>query len=293
MNPSTVELRAGNLRLALRPDLGGAIAGLWHGVTPVLRSVEPAALSSARASGCFPLVPYSNRVGHCRFHWQGQDHALAANVEGSPHPLHGVAWQRPWTVVWAGTTQALLHYGHLPDADWPFAFEVSQRFELTPTGLTAHLAITNRADQPQPVGLGWHPNFPKRDGARLDIDVAQRWNSDAGKLPTQPVAQPGIHGVVADLDFDNCFSGWQGPALVRDPVLTLRLTSSLPYLVVYTPPTLPFYAVEPVSHVNNAIQMADPAAHGLRTLAPGATFEASLQLDVLQLDGLKPETTEI
>jgi hypothetical protein len=26
--------------------------------------------------------------------------------------------------------------------------------------------------------------------------------------------------------------------------------------------------------------MADPAAHGLRTLAPGETFEASMTLDV-------------
>ena len=33
------ELRAGALRLALRPDLGGAIAGLWHHGVAVLRSV--------------------------------------------------------------------------------------------------------------------------------------------------------------------------------------------------------------------------------------------------------------
>ena len=283
MNSSTVELRADRLRLALRPDVGGAIAGLWHGDTPVLRSLEPAALTTARASGCFPLVPYSNRVGHCRFRWQGQDHPLAANFKDSPHALHGVAWQRPWAVVSRRAAQATLQYRHAPDADWPFAFDVSQRLELTPAGLTAHLAITNRDDRAQPVGLGWHPNFPKRAQARLDIEVNQRWDSDAGKLPTQAVAQEGIHSVVADLDLDHCFGGWQGPALIRDDVLALRLTSSLPYLVVYTPPTLPFFAVEPASHVNNAIQMADPAAHGLRTLAPGATFEAWMQLEITEL----------
>ncbi len=288
MNASTIDLRAGPLRLALRADLGGAIAGLWHAATPVLRSVEPAALTTARASACYPLAPYSNRIGLRRFHWQGQDHALAANFEGSPHALHGVAWQRPWVVVSRSATQAELACRHLPDADWPFAFDLSQRFELSPTGLTVHMALTNRADQPQPVGLGWHPNFPKRANARLDIDVKQRWDSDAGQLPTQPVAQAGLHGTVAGLDVDNCYSGWQGPALIRDGALALRLSSSLPYLVVYTPPTLPFYAVEPVSHVNNAIQMADPAAHGLRTLAAGATFEAWMQLDILQLETTEP-----
>ena len=58
-----LELRAGPLRLALRPDLGGSIAGLWHGDTPVLRSVEPAALAAPRKSACFPLVPYSEPPG--------------------------------------------------------------------------------------------------------------------------------------------------------------------------------------------------------------------------------------
>ena len=32
------ELRAGALRLALRPDLGGCVAGLWHHGVPVLRT---------------------------------------------------------------------------------------------------------------------------------------------------------------------------------------------------------------------------------------------------------------
>ena len=40
------ELRAGALRLAVRADLGGSVAGLWHGDTPILRSSEPAQLAS-------------------------------------------------------------------------------------------------------------------------------------------------------------------------------------------------------------------------------------------------------
>jgi aldose 1-epimerase len=35
--------------------------------------------------------------------------------------------------------------------------------------------------------------------------------------------------------------------------------------------------------VSNAIHMADPAAHGLRTLQPGESFEASMTLDVAVL----------
>jgi len=43
---------------------------------------------------------------------------------------------------------------------------------------------------------------------------------------------------------------------------------------VFTPQDKDYFCVEPVSHVSNAIHMADPAAHGLRTLAPAETFEA-------------------
>ena len=280
MTASPLELRAGDLRLALRPDLGGAIAGLWSGTLPVMRSTEPADLESARLSGCYPLAPYSNRLGYRRFRWAGQDHTTRPNFDANPHSLHGVAWLRAWEVVSHDSTQAELRYLHEGDADWPFAFELRQRFVLTSGALEVHLALTNLAAQPQPVGLGWHPYFPKRPRSRLHVELSDRWENDASGLPTRRVAQPGIDGDVTHLAFDNCFEGWRGPARLRDEKLSLRLTSSLPYLVVFTPADKPYYCVEPVSHVSNAIHMSDPAAHGLRSLAPKATFDAWMKLEV-------------
>jgi aldose 1-epimerase len=280
MNPPVLELRCGDLRLALRPDLGAAIAGLWMGEVPVLRSTEPGTLASARAAGCFALAPYSNRLGYRRFRWLGAEYTTAANVEDSAHSLHGVAWQRPWTVLAATEREAELGLRHDGDAHWPFAFELRQRIVLAPGQLEAHLAFTNRADGPQPVGLGWHPSFPKRLRSRLHIELTDRWDNDPTGLPVRRVAQPGIDADVAHLDFDHCFEGWRGAARIRDEKLSLRLTSSLPYLVVFTPPTRAHYCVEPVSHISNAIHMADPAAHGLRVLASGATFDAWMRLEV-------------
>jgi aldose 1-epimerase len=94
------------------------------------------------------------------------------------------------------------------------------------------------------------------------------------------VPQPGIDADIAHLAFDNCFEGWRGPARIRDEKLSLRLSSSLPYLVVFTPDTKPYYCVEPVSHVSNAIHMSDPAAHGLRAVEPNATFDAWMKLEI-------------
>lgn len=275
-----LELSAGDLRLALRPDLGGCIAGLWHGGLPVMRSSEPAELTASRPSACYPLAPYSNRLGYRHFRWQGHDHTTAANFDDSPHSVHGVAWQRPWQVISQSATQAEIEYSHVADDHWPFAFVARQRFVLTPDALELHFVFRNSAEVPQPVGLGWHPYFPKRHRSRLHIELSDRWESDATGLPTRRVPQPGIDADVAHLAFDNCFEGWRGHARIRDEKLSLKLSSSLPYLVVFTPQVRDYFCVEPVSHVSNAIHMADPAAHGLRAVAPGATFDAWMKLEV-------------
>ena len=274
------ELHAGALRLALRPDLGGCVAGFWHRDTPILRSTEPAALATVRASASYPLAPYSNRLGYRRFRWKGNDYTTQANFDDNPHSAHGMAWQRPWEIVSSSVLEVVLRLRHPGDADWPFAFEATQYFTLTPQSMSVQMVFTNTAEVAQPVGLGWHPYFPTRARSRLHIELSDRWDSDATQLPIRKVAQPGIDSDVSHLAFDNCFEGWKGPARIRDEKLSLQLTSSLPYLVVYTPQDRDHFCVEPVSHVSNAIHMADPAAHGLRNLAPGETFEASMKIEV-------------
>jgi hypothetical protein len=69
------------------------------------------------------------------------------------------------------------------------------------------------------------------------VELSDRWESDATGLPTRKVPQPGIDGDVAHLAFDHCFEGWRGAARIRDEKLSLKLSSSLPYLVVFTPET--------------------------------------------------------
>jgi aldose 1-epimerase len=280
---SNFELHAGALRLAVRPDLGGCIAGLWHRDLPVLRSTEPAALASARLSGCYPLVPYSNRLAYRRFRWKGADYSTAPNFDDSPHSLHGVGWMRPWEIVSSSVLELVLRYRHSPDDNWPFAFEARQYFSLTAQSMRVQMVFDNRAAIAQPVGLGWHPYFTRRARSRLHIELDSRWDSDATQLPVRKVAQPGIDSDVQHLGYDNCFDGWRGPARIRDEKCSLQLTSSLDRLVVFTPSQRDYFCVEPVSHVSNAIHMADPAAHGLRTVAPGESFEAWMQLDITVL----------
>ena len=279
MNAPRFELHAGALRLVLRPDLGGCIAGLWHRHLPLLRCAEAQTLQGVRQSACFPLLPYAGRLGYRRFRWQGADYTTLPNVDDSAHSMHGVGWLRPWEVVSSSAADLVLRCRHEADGDWPFAFEARQYFALTPEALRVQLVFDNLAEIAQPVGLGWHPCFPKRARSRLHVEVEGRWDADAALLPVRKVAQSGIDAEVQHLHYDHGFDGWRGAARIRDETMSLRLSSSLPRLVICTPPQGDYFCVAPVSHVPNAIHMADPLAHGLQRVAPGASIEAWMQLD--------------
>jgi aldose 1-epimerase len=284
MTPSTV-LTAGSFRCEIIPEMGGCIAGLWFDGIAVLRSPSAAHLPSVRQSGSYPLVPFSNRVGHASLLWNGTSHPLVKNFGDEPHAIHGVGWQRPWGLLEADDRFALLSYEHKPDTSWPFAFDTSQAFRLTDNALELTLSITNQSATPTPVGLGWHPYFVKRAASHIAFEATGRWEMDALKLPTQRLGSMGLDQDCASLDVDHCFDGWSGALHLRDETLSVRVTSPLTRLVVFTNETKDFVAIEPVSHVNNAInlmarQVATADALGVRVLQPGESLSTGMSIHV-------------
>lgn len=279
-----IELKAGPLRCELLPQLGGCIAGLWLGEVPVLRSTPAGQLESARLSGCYPLVPFSNRIGQASLVWQGTQHPLIRNNGDEPHAIHGVGWQRPWNVLDEDATSAMLAYEHAPDPSWPFAFDCSHTFRLRPDALEMTLSLTNHAPQPAPAGLGWHPYFVKRARSRLRFRAQGRWEMGQDKLPTQRAPSAGLDADCNALDVDHCYDGWDGMAELRDETMQVRLTSGLDRIVAFTNGARDYVAIEPVSHVNNAVHLyaggASAAELGLRVLEPGETMHAQMRIEV-------------
>lgn len=276
--PEPVVLECGPWHCAVRPDLGGSLASLDCAAVAVLRHSDAATLASPRDSACFPLVPYSNRIRQRRFHWLGQDHVLADNFPDSPHCLHGTAWLRPWTVVQHSPQALVLQWQQTPDAHWPFAFLAEQRIALRSDGLHCTLSVSNTDTCPQPVGLGWHPYFPGHLDATLRMQVSGIWLKDEEDIPVRcaphaPIAQP-----LAGAGWDHCFDGWDGEALICYPFHSIKLNSSERKAVVFTPNHGQFFCVEPVSHVNNAINAPEPSAQGLRILQSGQTAQATMSI---------------
>ncbi len=282
-NPVT--LRCAELLCDLKPELGGCISGLWLGGIPVLRSTPAQDLHSVRQSASYPLVPFSNRVGNATLQWQGTDHPLVKNWAPDPHSIHGVGWERPWTVLEATGTFALLSYEHKADAAWPFDFDTSQAFRLEAHALEMSLSITNQSAVSAPVGLGWHPYFVKRADAHMHFDATGRWEMGSDKLPTHRNSSTGLDSDCATLEVDHCFDGWSGVVQLHDSVLRTRVVSGLSRLVVYTTPARDTIAIEPVSHINDAVnrmaQTSDSAQDlGVCILQPGQTFSCAMRIEV-------------
>lgn len=279
-----IELRSGRLRCELRPELGGSIAGFWMDGQPVLRSTSADRLDSARFAGCYPLVPFSNRVGHASIVWQGTLQPTVRHAGDPPHAIHGLAWQRAWSVLDSDATSAMLACEHPADASWPFAFDCSHTLRLTPQALEMTLAVTNQSGQPAPMGLGWHPYFVRRPGSRLALRASGRWELDADRLPTGRRPAQGLEQDAGSLVLDDCFDGWDGGAQLRDDLMGVTVQSELTRLVVFAEAGSDAIAIEPVSHVPNAVHLyatgAPVADMGLAFLQPGETMLAQMRIVV-------------
>jgi aldose 1-epimerase len=283
--PKSLSLQCGALRCEMLPAMGGCVAGLWFGGQPVLSSTPAAQLQSARVAASYPLVPYSNRVGYGQLHWEGRTYALPLNFAPEPHSIHGIGWERAWAVESSSASQAVLFLQHTGDSTWPFAFECRQIFRLTTEALELHLSLTNRADVAAPAGLGWHPYFAKSAQTHIRFTAAARWEMDANLLPTHRLDHAGLDTGCTSLDIDHCFEGWSGALLLEENGLRIQVTSDLDRLVVFTTPGRDSIAIEPVSHVNNALALSGQTGTlaqqlGIRVLQPGETFSASMRIAV-------------
>lgn len=283
--PSRISIGQGDLRCEVVPSVGGAVSGLWFKDVPVLRSGPAAQLQSPRQGGCFALLPFSNRVGHGQLHWGGRTYLLQTTSADAPHAIHGVGWQRAWDVVQADGNAITLAYVHQADAHWPFAFTASQDIRIDGQKIVMGVSYCNTHHESVPVGLGWHPYFEKRAGARVSLRTRGRWEVGPDKLPTHRTECGGMEGDASAVEVDNCFDGWAGIAELSDPLMSLRITSATDYLVAYTRPDLGFLALEPVSHVSNALQLSaslgcDAASLGMTGLPPGATMRHEMVIDV-------------
>jgi aldose 1-epimerase len=271
-----IEIQHGEQRAGIDPSVGGSLAywrhdGFGH---DLVRPAAPGATDPLQF-GCFPLVPYSNRIRDGRFQFAGKDIQLPLNFGDHPHSIHGHGWQNAWELVSQGSDHATLQYRH-EAGQWPYSYIAEQSFRLNDEGLSIGLRLVNLGDGPMPCGLGLHPYFPATPQTRIQAQVDGVWLTDSEVMPTAWEPIPTRWDLpkgcaVAGMACDNLFTGWDGTARISWPErglgLTMRGGGNLDFLVVYAPSGEDFFCAEPVSHCTDAFNSTDGS--GVTILAAG------------------------
>lgn len=279
-----LRLEAGSWSLVLLPDLGGAVHALEVGGLDVLRPRMPGATDPLQMAA-FPLVPYCNRLANGRLAFGGHQWRVRPNHPPEPNALHGIGWLAPWTVADAQASTATLVQEYPGGADWPWAYLAWQRFTLDDAGLLVELGIENRAGEPAPAGIGWHPYFPAPGDARVEAKLDGVWLTDelipVRYAPAATLADLSDAPEVGSLPFiDHCYRWSAGQAILDRPEgrVTIEATAPFDFLHVYAP-GLGFVCLEPVSHMPDAANRPEPPVEtGWQVLAPGERLAGSVRL---------------
>jgi aldose 1-epimerase len=282
-----LSLKYGASSIVVAPEYGAGLIGWMHGRTALLRRGLPQAAigGNPHTMACFPLLPYANRIGHRRFTWNGVTHQLRGNFGDDCHSIHGIGWQRPWSVLQVSGHEATLALAHPGDADWPFAFDAVLQYRLD-QALTVTISLTNRHAGTAPAGIGLHPFFPKAGEPSLCFKASGAWRNGDDALPRTHGGLPPewMHvqpRPVSQSRLDNCFTDWDGQAAWRAGSVSLQIDacSTFRCLQVFTPVWADFFCAEPVSHMPDAINRRDaPSGQGMCCLTPGETLRGTIRM---------------
>ena len=285
----SVHIKHDNWKLELSPAQGARIVSCaWRG-REILTRGTPGLWAHEEDAGCFPLVPWSNRIRHGQLRLDKGCIDLSALKRGSPHPLHGLGWQMAWTPE--RITQDAVRLTHeYAQKEWPWTYESTFDVSISGDALTLVLSVTNTSNTSMPAGLGFHPYFPRPAGLEAKLAASGMWETEPSNpgIPVRKRESAVATDVFKDqslteVDLDNCFTGWDRQAVLRDNAqgheVRLTANSALQNAVVYCPRNRDFLCIEPVSHVNDATNISDLASSEQMTLlSPGATLRGELTI---------------
>ncbi len=211
------------------------------------------------AGGNFPMVPWAGRIRDGLLTLDGVTHQLPLSKDGNA--IHGLARNVAWENAGEGVYRCEV------GEPWPTSGAATLQYELLPGGLRTTLTWDDGTDSPCSIGM--HPWFRRRLDRGGDVelgfdpDVMVERGQDG--LPTGALIapQPG--------PWDDCFRATDPPMLTWPGAISISLSSSTSWWVVYD---------EPVETVCVEPQSAPPDAFAHRSLQPAGPWPRSLWVEI-------------
>lgn len=230
------------------------------------------------------LSPWANRLDQDAFWANGRKYRLNPDLNNYrrdqfQHPIHGlISYAASWRVVSTGADKnsawitSRLDFGAVPEwlAQFPFPHAIEMTYRLKDGVLEVHTLYENRANQPMPLAIGYHPYFTlsgvPRDEWRVHLPVREHVTLSDQLIPTgerTPNPHPDplrLRGKQLDDVFTNIVrdasdqaeffveGGGKKISVVYGPKYTVA--------VVYAPPGREFVCFEPMTGITNAFNLA-------------------------------------
>ncbi|MCI0574094.1 MAG: aldose 1-epimerase family protein [Myxococcaceae bacterium] len=279
---------------AIVVEVGGGVREYEVAGEPVLDGYTREELCPGAAGAI--LAPWPNRIREGRYDFGGRELQLPLTEPERGNAIHGLTRWQPWAVVERDDAAVLLRCHLHPQPGYPFSLELTVRWSLGPSGLTAEHTATNVGAGPCPFGLGVHPYLlvqgVRADGLQLTVPATRLLRTDEAGIPTGELAVAGT-----SLDFgsprligpavvDSAFTGLtrtpdgHAHVAVRAPDgrgVEVWMDTAFGYVQVFTGDTLPeprrrrAVAVEPMTCPPDAFR----SGTGVVVLQPGDTWRGT------------------
>ena len=251
--------------------------------------------SSANFSS-YNLAPYSNRIRHNKFIFEGREYKLKPNWADGMLTIHGDIRNRALEM---SRTETALEFWFdsrtVTDSNFPFDYTFKTRYSLEGDVLTSYLEVQNVGSTPMPAGLGFHPYFVRHflgssSAPLLHFQAKSVYLTDTSRIP-----DGASQAIPAELDFsspasaiavfvDNVYNDWDGLATLEwvGSGYRLRIEGDKIYshFVAFNGDPDGSIALEPVSHCTDGFNLlAQGVANtGVNILKPGETMSGAMRL---------------
>jgi galactose mutarotase-like enzyme len=267
MSDDLLDLRDGDSVVAIVPRRGAIVSRFDVGARRVLFMDESTLVDpNKNVRGGVPvLFPTPGKLAGDAWSYAGKRGALKQ---------HGFARNQPFAI--ASATTLRLDW-HADAATWPWECTLELAFALRARTLRIDQRVTNRANEPMPFGLGFHPYFQiaSADKARARVDTAATRAFDNVTKRVIELRGP-IDLTASEVDLHLLDHGRTECTLhAPDGDVHLRGSREFTHWVVWTLAGKGFVCVEPWTCPGDALNSGDR----LLVVEPGATREAWIEIE--------------
>jgi len=263
---------------------GGRLEQLRIGNQPII--VEDPSFPYSDSYAAAILFPFVSRVSGGTYEFKGKQFQLHCNTPDGQNALHGLVYNKTFTVVSTDATDnectVVLKLDQIEEQKgFPYPYELLLTYTFSSFGMSLSVKATNTSDEVFPFTIGWHPYFsiPDCDNTTLQFDADQQVVFDENLIATGTKPNPFANPLQLEGNsFDDCFIVKDNQATLHTAIYdaNIKVNSDDFYLQIYTPPNLPIMAVEPMVGMSDSFNNK----FGLMELAPQESYEITWNIDV-------------